>query len=343
MAGRRHASGGRLRALLTGLATALVVLLVLGVLALVGLRVTAPTVQEASGWDRAATAPQARGETAGAVLPHPGGDRLAVVGGLHGLGMTSDEVAFYDPADDAWTTGPGLPEPRHHTAAAGHDGRLWVAGGAASATDWTPRGEVWSLGPDGWETEAPLPMPRWGHRLVVADDRLHVVGGQPRPEVLVLDDGQWRTGGAMPEPLDHLGVVVVDDEIWTVGGRDENDRLTSRVSIYDPVGETWRDGPDLPRPISAAAIGVVDGRVHAVGGEDPAVTSGGVLDTHVWLDPVEGRWHGGPPSPLAVHGAAYGVVGDRLHVVGGAGRQGVLSVTSWTDEVQVLTSEAVSR
>lgn len=130
--------------------------------------------------------------------------------------------------------------------------------------------------------------------------------------------------------------MSVGGRLFAVGGRDGDRELTTRVDVYDPELDAWRAGPALPAPTSAAAMGVVDGRIHVVDGEDPATFTGGVLDEHWVLAPDEEIWEQGPPSRLAVHGAADGVIGDRLHIVGGATRQGALSVLSWTDQVQVL-------
>ena len=84
---------------------------------------TNPGPRESPGWTLLAPMPGARGETTTAVLE----DRLYVIGGLTGVvASASDAVSVYDPASDAWTDGPALPEPRHHAAAATLDGTIWL-------------------------------------------------------------------------------------------------------------------------------------------------------------------------------------------------------------------------
>lgn len=328
-----------LRVVLTGLAALLVVIVGGAVL----LSLSNPSPRDASGWSAAAPLPQARGEGSGAVVDGADGPYLAVVGGLRGLGRTTDAVAFYDPDADVWTAGPSLPEPRHHTAAGAVDDTLYVSGGSPSATDLTTAtSQLWALAEDGrqWEELEALPQPRWGHRLVGHDGRLYAVGGQPGPQVQIFDrDGGWTLGAPIPQVRDHLGVVVHEGEIWALGGRDHTDILTARVDIYDPGTDAWSEGPDLPEPVSAAAVGVIDGHIHVVDGEDPATFGGGVIDAHWILEPGAEQWTEGPASRVPVHGAADGVIDDRLYVVGGASRQGALSVLSWTDEVQVFHEE----
>ena len=336
------------RALVLVVVSGLGMLLLLLVATGVVLSLTNPTPRDATAWTTAAPLPDARGEGSGTVVETADGPRLAVVGGLSGFGRTNDDVTLYDPTDDAWTTLTPLPAPRHHTAAAAIEGRLYVSGGSPSATDLTTEtADLWALNvEDGgeWEELEPLPQPRWGHRMVALDGRLYAVGGQPGPDVQVYDPeaDSWSLGAPLPEVRDHLGVIVHDGEIWVLGGRDHLDDLTMRVDVYDPEADEWREGPALPAPVSAAAVGVVDGHIHVVDGEDPATFGGGVLDAHWVLEPGAGEWTQGPASRLPVHGAADGVIDDRLYVVGGASRQGALSTISWTDQVQVLDPGADS-
>ena len=329
---------------MSGLGIVLLLLVATGVV----LALTNPSPRDATAWTTAAPLPDARGEGSGAVVETEEGPKLAVAGGLSGFGSTREDVTLYDPDDDAWSTLTPLPEPRHHTAATAIDGVLYVSGGSPSATDLTTAtADLWALDVEAggdWEELAPLAQPRWGHRMVALDGRVYAVGGQPGPDVQIYDpeEDSWSLAAPLPEVRDHLGVVVHDGEIWVLGGRDQLDDLTTRVDVYDPRTDEWRDGPPLPAPVSAAAVGVVAGHIHVVDGEDPATFGGGVLDAHWVLEPGADEWSQGPASRLPVHGAADGVIDERLYVVGGASRQGALSTISWTDEVQVLDPGADS-
>jgi N-acetylneuraminic acid mutarotase len=306
--------------------------------------VTNPDPRRTDVWGRLADMPGGRGEVASAVV----GDRLVVLGGLHGPGRTSRTVTAYDPAEDRWERLPDLPDPRHHAAAAGLDGAVYVTGGSPRATDWGPRDQLWRLRPDalGWDILEPMPEGRLGHDMVALDGRLYVVGGDgPGSDVLVHEPGRgWERGAALGSRPDHIRAVVLDGEVWAIGGR--TDALGSAVSIYDPAADRWRDGPALPYGMSAMAVGVLDGAVHVVGGEDPDLLGGRVHDRHLVLAPGAEAWEPGPEPVLAVHGAGYGVLPDRggtdaLIIAGGARRQGVLSVLSWTGLTQEHRPDAV--
>jgi len=311
-------------------------------------RLTAPGPREAPGWALLAEMPEPRGETAGAVAA----DRLFVIGGMSGVAaQASATVSVYDPAADRWSPGPALPEARHHVAAVGLDGAVFVSGGAASVLDGTPRAETWLLpaGADAWQAVAPMPNGRFGHRLVALGGLVYAVGGLPGAGVdagsaaddvptLIYDPATdtWSQGAPLPINRDHLAVVAVGDEIWAIGGR-AGDRNHQQVDIYDPAADQWRDGPPLPYPASGAAEGVVDGVILISGGENPG--AGVMVDRHWRLDTKAGTaatWRPLAQPPLAVHGAPGAVLGGRFIVVSGSPRPGGQSSTAWTGLTQVL-------
>jgi N-acetylneuraminic acid mutarotase len=297
---------------------------------------TNPRPGEAPGWDEIASMPAPAGEVASATRsgPRPGAGELYAAGGFARLLSTSDRVSVYRSAEDRWEQLPSLPEGRHHAAAALLGGDLFVSGGAAATTSRSPEDSHWVLrdGDRSWEELAPIPEGRFGHRMVALGGRLYVVGGDgPTSRVMRYSEGDgWAVGTALPVARDHLAAVVRGGEIWAIGGRGDDGPVRD-VDIYDPTIDEWRAGPDLPVPVSAAVEGVIGGDIHLVGGEDPAVFGGGVIDRHLVLRRGADAWEELEPPPLAVHGAAGGVVGGQLLVAGGAARQGPLSPLAWTD------------
>ncbi|HVM00088.1 MAG TPA: hypothetical protein VM324_12415 [Egibacteraceae bacterium] len=314
-----------------------VALVLVPVIALAVLWRGSPEPVNARGWTLLAEMPDRRGEVAGALagaLFSEDGEEFVVVGGLTGAGRTSQAVRAYDPEVDAWRARQSLPAARHHAAATAlDDGTLMVAGGSEHARNWAPEADVWLQDGDGWRRGPAMPEGRWGHQMVTVDGVVYVIGGAGRSaSTLIYDDGSWRTGAPLPESRDHLGVAVVDGEIWAIGGR--NGAVTSRVDIYDPQADAWRNGPALPSPTSGAAVASVKGLPVVVGGEDPEVPGGGVIEEAWYYD---GRsWQTLPRPPLAVHGAAVAVIGDRLVIAGGASRHGAMSILAWVATVQTL-------
>jgi N-acetylneuraminic acid mutarotase len=269
---------------------------------------------------------------------------LYVLGGLSGLFRPEDKVESYDASRKLWTTGPPLPAPRHHFAAARLGQDLYVSGGTdVAGVDlghqyWPPTNTFWRLTPgaDHWEVLTPMIEPRWGHRMAAHDGRLYVVGGRgPSARVLIYTPGKnWTTGAQLPRMRDHLSVVVAGGRIWAIGGRDP--RSLARVDIYDPAADLWQAGPDLPHATSGAAEAVADEVLYIIGGEEPSFLDGGVNDRHWKLDTRDPkpRWEPVPAPPLAVHGTDGAVVDGVIAIAGGATRHGAFSVAGWTSALQ---------
>lgn len=311
-----------------------------------------PARRDSAGWLRVRSMPGGRGEVATAVVEaRPGGPRLCptlpcnerlvyAAGGLGGpFAKVLDRVQVFDPPANAWRDAAPLPEPRHHAAAAGLGDTLYVTGGTPKKRGLDPHSNVWVLRPGrtSFERLADMPEGRVAHAMVEVGGKLYVVGGRgPSAKVLIFDPaGGWTTGAALPAPRDHVGAVAVQNKIYVIGGRDTE--VSRRVDVYDTSSDTWAPGPPLPEPSSAMAAGLLqDGLIHIVGGENPSLIGGAVRDEHLALDPVGGLWLTGPKPIQAVHGSPGVVVAGNLVIVGGARRQGTLSVFGWTGLVQVF-------
>ena len=305
---------------------------------------------DGDGWIRIKDLPRERGETGAAfAIPGPPGTpdicpdppcqpQFFVVGGLAGpFGKTVADVDILDAGGGEWRQGPSLPEARHHPAAASIGGAVFVTGGAKKAMNWAPEREMWVLRPgsDTWDPLPPMPEGRMGHAMLAFEGKLYVIGGRgPSSAVLVYDlESGWAKRAEMPGKRDHLAAVEYRGKIYAIGGRD--DRIRSRVDIYDIAADTWSSGPELPAPTSGmAAEFLIDRRIHVVGGEDPGTIGGGVIDRHFVLDPESGTWSTGPKAPLAVHGAASDQVAGILLICGGSRRQGAWSTIAWTGVTQ---------
>lgn len=341
----------RLKRALRILALVVVVLLVLGG-AYIGNLLTSNTYPrpDADGWARLKNLPGPRGESGATVaLPGPAGvpdicprspclPQYYVIGGISGLlGRTVDRVDILDAGTGNWRLGPAIPEARHHPGAASIEGAVYVSGGSKRAMRWTPENNLWVLRPgrDRWDSLPDMPEGRMGHQMIAANGKLYVIGGRgDSSRVLIYDRTTgWTAGAAMPQKRDHLGAILVGTKIYAIGGRDS--RILRRVDVYDIATDSWFEGPPLPRATSGMSAELLsDGRIHVVGGEDPGMIGGKVIDRHYVLDPNSGTWSTGPLAILAVHGAAADEVAGFLVIVGGARRQGALSILAWTGVTQ---------
>ena len=313
-------------------------IVVIALIALLVLKTTNPKPTDSTGWQLGPQMPDARGESASALVD----GQLIVIGGLRGsLGSVSTDVTVFDLDSGAWRTGSPLQRGVHHAAAAAVDKAVYLSGGARSTTDWEPVDDVIRLRPGkGWDFVTTMPEGRQGHAMVSIGDKLFIVGGVGRTDdTLIYDigDRRWTRGAPLPEGRDHLRAIVRHGHVWALGGR--NGEPTGRVDVYFPRDDEWRPARALPEPMSAMAVGVIDGDVHVVGSEDPRVIGGGVSFSHYVFGAKGTRWKTLAREPLGVHGAAYGVWNEQLIVAGGASRNGALSVISWSDVTQVFSGE----
>lgn len=315
-------------------------IVVIALIALLVLKVTNPKPEDSRGWDLGLQMPDARGESASALVD----GQLIVIGGLRGsLGSVSNAVSVFDLASGAWRGGSALQLGLHHAAAAAVDKEVYLSGGARSATNWEPVDNLLRLRPErGWQFVSKMPEGRHGHAMVSIGDKLYIVGGVGRTDdTLIYDigDREWTRGAPLAGDRNHLRAVVRSGHVWALGGRSGNP--TDRVDVYFPDRDEWVAARPLPEPMSAMAVGVIDGDVHVVGSEDPSFIGGGVSASHYVFRAKGTRWKEIARQPLGVHGAAYGVWNGQLVVAGGASRNGALSVISWSDATQVFSEDDV--
>lgn len=233
-----------------------------------------------SGWVRAAAAPIALTEVAAAAH----GGRIWVAGGLDGQGRAVARVLVYDPATDAWSEGPALPEPVHHAALVSDGDSLLLIGGYAGDGFGRPTDAVWRLEGDGpWLPDRPLPEPRAAGAAAWNGRGRVMYGGGVGPggvtaDVFVQEDHGWRFLASLSRPREHLaasssGAGSVTFLGGREGGLDGNLGTVDLVSAEGVVGRT-EDLPTARGGIAAFSAGALGDCV--VGGEGPNGTFGAV-------------------------------------------------------------------
>ncbi|MEX2400987.1 MAG: DUF1668 domain-containing protein [Rhodothermales bacterium] len=199
-------------------------------------------------------------------------------------------VLIYDPEEDAWTTGPEIPEPRRRGAAGAvvYDDHIYVVSGNRGGHGPHATAVTWL-------------------------DRL-----DPRA-------GTWDELADAPHRRDHFQAAVVDDKLYAVGGRTSDiegfiDSTVAAVDVYDFSSDTWSTVPDAPIPTQRAGAGT------AAFGEHIFV-SGGEGFGEAWgeteaFDTSTGTWEFVDMLNRPRHGIQMVLFDDRLWVAGGAGAQG---------------------
>lgn len=299
-------------------------------------------VSASLGWSTRAAMPSRRGEMKAAALD----GRIYVPGGLTGVGGSTNRLDVYDIETDEWTEATGMPRGLNHHGTATLEGQLFVVGGNERFTD-PPGRFTYSYDPerDEWAERQALPDGRWGHELLPFADRLYVLGGVPdaddRIDTLVYDPvaDAWERAAPMPTRREHVAAATLNDGLVVVSGRWDGENVSS-VAVYDPATDRWDERTPIPTPRSGFGAATVDGELYAIGGEDPATFGGWTTDANERYDPNANEWDRHPEIPLAVHGHAVVEVAGLLYVIGGAWRQGLWSVTAWSDRMFVFDPAA---
>lgn len=298
-----------------------------------------------SGWRALADLPWTTQEIYAAVL----GGRIYTAGGLahDGQGyVIHDGLAIYDPATNAWTEGPRLPQPRHHPMIVATD-RVFALGGYRRGTtpnsDWTSMTDVWVLDGDVWRAVRPLPGPLAETVGLAHGNRIHLVTGRSPTGssnaqwtdqgdvathlVYLPAEDHWETARPAPAPRNSAAGAVMDGQLYVAGGRTVQGGGTGRLDRYDPTSDSWDTlAPIPPSPNGwqvggGLAMAALDGRLIAFGGEwfEPRRPGGVFPETWIY-DPATDTWSQGPTMLTPRHGLAAVTVANTIYAVAG-GRQ----------------------
>jgi N-acetylneuraminic acid mutarotase len=297
----------------------------------------------AQKWVRLAEFPEPTEELLGASA----GGKLYVFCGLAPGWKPMGLVYAYDPATDTWTKKKPMPLASHHVAFTEYGGKIYAFGGfvlpQAGPPAWVPIDNAWEYDPaeDSWKALAPVPTRRGSPVAVTAGDRLYVIGGAtpgPKDTAVPLPCLHWSLGtveaydpatntwhqrSAMPTPRNHATAGLVNGKIYVIGGRVGAAGITAAsntnvVEEYDPGTDSWGGvRARMPTARSAMASGVYGGRIYVTGGEFQDSQMMATFRALEAYDPASNTWAVLPSMPVARHGLAGAVVGNRLHIVSG--------------------------
>ena len=295
-------------------------------------------------WTKLAPFPEPSEELLGAAA----NGKLYVFAGLAPGWKPRALVYEYDPAGDKWNKKKPMALPSHHVALAEYNGKIYAFGGfvlpQSGPPAWVPIDNAWEYDPtaDAWKALAPLPTKRGAANAAVVGNKIYVIGGavaagnatdvhpaRPHKSAGTVEEydpasNTWRERTPMPLPRNHATAAAVNGKIYVVGGRVGGAFITSGssnvdvVEEYDPATDAW--GPPrakMPSARSAIASGVFGGRIYVTGGEGQDAQRMWTFRALEGYDPATNTWSTLPSLPVARHGLAGAVIGNRLHIVSG--------------------------
>ena len=282
-----------------------------------------------AGWEFVEPMPTAREGLAVVELD----DKIYAIGGRNQNNfMALDVVEIFDPGSCTWSIGPALNNPRIYSAAAVHDGRIFVFGGRAGF--WLVD-EIEMYDPEvGYWEEIGWMYSREGLSADTYGDSIIIVGGKTvlwsySPYADVYDPINLEWSGALPNypvPRAGHGSLVLGDSLFIIGGVGFG--ILSDVSIFN--GIEWISGTDLPFELGNTGAAKVGKDIFVVGGNNGLRTSNSTLfysfsDNH-WIE----------IDTLNTDREYHGVVAcnEKLYAIGGG--QGSYFDRDYLDSVELL-------
>lgn len=229
--------------------------------------------------------------------------------------------------------------PRTDTAVVALRGKVAVIGGFESFGEPVSDVELYVPATDSWEAMPSMPKALHHVSAGVVDGNLFVLGGLQGTDsvesgesyVFYPNINEWRPLASMPAGSERgaSAVGVIGTTVYIAGGLRAGAPVAD-FSAYDTITDTWKELPPLPEARGELVGGVVSGVLYAIGGRKLS-SEKAAIDVFAF-DPAKGQWSSRASMPTPRFGAAAGVMGDRIAVLGGKGeKSGVLDVNEVYD------------
>lgn len=208
-------------------------------------------------------------------------------------------VYIYDPATDAWTQGPAIPEDRRRGAAGAvaHEGLIYLVGGIRNG---------------------------------------HIDGHVRWLDAFDPETGAWTVLADAPRVRDHFQGAIIDGTLYAAGGRRTSQATGAvfeltipEVDAYDLATDTWTALPpsaDLPTERAGTTTVAVGGHLLVLGGE-----SGSQRPAHAEVeafDPAAGTWQPLAPMRTGRHGTQAVVHEGHIYVAAGSRTRGATEINT---------------
>lgn len=285
-------------------------------------RPSSPTL---GGWTTKQPVPAATLDAGGTAL----NGKLYMVAGKTSTSYQST-LRIYNPATDAWTTGPNLPGPAvENPAVATLNGKLYVFGGSTAAfSGAVTNAAVFDPASSAWTVLAPMPTARGGATAQALNGALYLMGGMDSSGASLSGVARydpasnvWSTAASMLTRRDNPSSAVLDGKLYVFGGRTRNADGTTingtlaSVEMYDPADGTWTARAPMPTGRRTATVGTLNGRAQVMGGE--RTSTGGTFAQNEEYDPLSNSWRTLTPMLTPRHGAVAGTINGVVYVAGG--------------------------
>jgi N-acetylneuraminic acid mutarotase len=141
---------------------------------------------------------------------------------------------------------------------------------------------------------------------------------RPAPPRVTAGGVAWQRLAPAPSERTEVAAVALAGRVYVIGGYTGDGATVTTVEILDTATGRWQRGPDLPIPVNHAMATTAGGRVHVFGGNLPS----GDRSTAAFRLDGDG-WRVLAPMPQGRGAGTAVALGDRIHVAGGVGPDGL--------------------
>lgn len=261
--------------------------------------------------------------------------KVYTVGGLAGRANAN---TVYDPVRDSWSLGADFPVTTDHGWAVSVGGRLYVGGGGTNRVFfYDPAADRWT------EVAASTYVHGGTPAAVVIGGLIYVAGGTGGTmignELEVYDPAanRWVTLPPMTCARNHTAGGAIGGRLYVAGGRPGNQDC---LEVYDPSTNAWTWKAPMPTGRSGVAGAAVGDCLYVFGGEGNASDSAGIFHQVEAYEASSDKWIELPPMQTARHGISAAVIGNAIHLPGGATNQG-FGVTGINDSYLIASAPSL--
>lgn len=259
-----------------------VIVSVLGVLILNRLRsskiqsnseLTQDQIQEINSSRWVKLSPMPEGESGMAFVRYE--NKYLFFGGENNAGI-SKKSWVYDPEQNIWAEGIGMPKPLSEIQAAILGGKIYLPGGKSSENLYSkdllifdPRDHSWDLGPE-------LPTKVSGYSLVAYEGQLFLFGGFDGEKFLdsiyLFKPGasNWELFGKMEQPIAFSTAIVLGGQIHLLGGQNDTGTVGDHKIFFPQRAQdgdnAWTEAASLPEARYGMNSALLADMIYIVGG-----------------------------------------------------------------------------
>lgn len=228
-------------------------------------------------WRTAAPLPAVRHHHSCAAV----GGRIYVLGGYESGDFPwqpLSTVLVYDIAQDSWSTGSPLPEPRAEHVSVAYGGQIYVFGGRDA-------GVTRILDPvtGAWTAIGSMPSARNHIAAALHDSLVYLIGGRDADwltfsvcQSFAPESATWYTLPQLGLPRSGLMAEFLGTHLFAFGGEipptdgGPPPQAFATVELYDPLLAAWQPMPDMPRARHGTGAVRVGDTIFVIGGATTA-------------------------------------------------------------------------